>query len=1058
MIAFIFRKKKRSLNRIYFLVIFLIIIISSTLYPLDPGKKIHTFPISTWDIEDGLPQNSVMSILQTRDKYLWIGTERGLVRFDGVNFETYNSTKYKNIKNNRVTTMLVDSKGNLYSGSRGGGLVRIRDSSIDCFLKKDGLYDDFVLSLFEDSKGTIWIGTFKGLSKMDKKGNLSKFNPEEKFENKIITSLNETRDGRIWVGTYKSGLFSISGKRVNEYSIQNVANDTPIRVLMVEHDGKLWAGTNGNGLAYYKDDKFIQYENNSLLSGLTVFSLYEDKDHNIWIGTANGLNRLTGGKISKWSEENLMSKIIVRSLYEDHEGSLWVGTNTRGLFSLRDSKFNSLSSMDGLSADNVTCIFEDSTGGIWIGTDGNGLNYLRQENGGIIKIFTQKQGLSSNFIYSVAEKDGDEIWVGTGSGITILNRSDQSVKFRIKGKKIIPNDIINVLFTASDGSVWAGTSGGGIARFSEGRSIVYSTENGLSNNFVHAIYEEKDNTFWIGTYGGGASRFKDGKFTNFNSNSGLSNNFVFSINGDNKGNIWLGTGGGLNMIRGEKVIPIISNAPVFSDTIYNVLISDNNDIWLTSNMGLFKIRSEDIDENIIGNTGELQYKLFNSSDGLRSDECRGGMQPAGCLSISGKLFIPTTKGVSIFNPKKKYSSSIPPPVYINKIEGDHPFIIEKGKTVFHGKTKKIDFSFTALSFLVPEKIRFKVKLEGFDKNWSEIKNSRNRTISYTNLSSGKYNFKVIASNSEGVWNTTEANYNFEIRSLFYNSPLFLILITLFLLTIFIYLYIQRVRNIRRRESELKLIVDEQTKELRSSNIRLTEANEQKSELLSMAAHDLKNPLQAIIGFSELISLRDDCPENIKKNSHLILEASKGMLETINNTLNTTVIREGKVTISNEEVIDLTELSRLVVEIYSEFAKKKNQIVITRFWSDCFIKGEKERIKIIIENLLSNAIKYSPLNRNIILSVEKIGKNVVLSVKDEGSGFSEEDKKKMFEKFRRLSSKPTAGESSTGIGLSIVKRIVEMHGGKIWLESKEEEGSIFFVSFPGVDPVDTWKMK
>ena len=279
-----------------------------------------------------------------------------------------------------------------------------------------------------------------------------------------------------------------------------------------------------------------------------------------------------------------------------------------------------------------------------------------------------------------------------------------------------------------------------------------------------------------------------------------------------------------------------------------------------------------------------------------------------------------------------------------------------------------------------------------------------------------------------------------------------------MLTLFIYLYIQRIKNIRRRESELKLLVDERTKELRSSNIRLTEANEQKGELLSMAAHDLKNPLQAIIGFSELISLRGDCPENIKKNSHLILEASKGMLETINNTLNTTVIREGKVTISNEEVIDLTELSRLVVEIYSEFAKKKNQIVITRFWSDCFIRGEKERIKIIIENLLSNAIKYSPLNRNIILSVEKLGKNVVLSVKDEGSGFSEEDKKKMFEKFRRLSSKPTAGESSTGIGLSIVKKIVEMHRGKIWLESIDGEGSIFFVSFPGVDPVDTWKMK
>lgn len=306
--------------------------------------------------------------------------------------------------------------------------------------------------------------------------------------------------------------------------------------------------------------------------------------------------------------------------------------------------------------------------------------------------------------------------------------------------------------------------------------------------------------------------------------------------------------------------------------------------------------------------------------------------------------------------------------------------------------------------------------------------------------------------------TPKVEQNLKINTRFYTSPIFFLLIGIVLFLLFIYLFLRRVKNVGKRESELKLLVDEQTKELRSSNLRLTEANEQKSELLSMAAHDLKNPLQAIIGFSELISLRKDCPENIKKNAHLILEASRGMLETINNTLNTTVIREGKVTISNEEILDLTALSRLVVEIYSEFAKKKNQIVITRFWSDCFIKGEKERIKIVIENLLSNAIKYSPLNRNIILSVEKLGKNVVLSVKDEGGGFSDEDKNKMFEKFRRLSSKPTAGESSTGIGLSIVKKIVEMHKGKIWLESQEGEGSIFFVNFPAVDPVDTWKVK
>jgi len=1050
---------KKGLGSSYSMILlFLVLLYPSPMYPLDPLKKVHTYPVSSWDVEDGLPQSSVMAILQTRNKYLWMGTERGLVRFDGVNFITLHSTENKNIRNNRVTALLASRDGSLYSGSRGGGLIRIRDGDIEGFRKKDGLGDNFILSLLEDSRGTIWIGTFKGLSKMEPGGQPEIFDPGEKLKDKVIISLQETPDGRIWAGTYKNGIFSISGNRVNEYSLNGTSSGVPVRIFLVDRSGTLWAGTNGAGLAVYKEDQFIPFEKNALLSSPNVFSLYQDSSENIWVGTTAGLNRISGGSVSKWPEESILSEAVIRALYEDHEGSLWAGTNDHGLIRLSDTRFNSLSVLDGLSADTITCIFEDSAGCLWIGTDGKGLNRLSSIHDDTVQVFSTRQGLTSDFIYSITEDINGEIWIGTASGITIVHRTNQQVITRIQGKQALPNDVINVLYTSPEGVVWGGTSGGGLIRFSPGGNKIYSTENGLSNNFVHSLCEDKNKALWIGTYGGGIDRLKDGEFSNFNSDSGLSNDFVFAIAEDRDNNIWLGTGGGLNLIRKGKIFPIRNRSPIFSDTIYNILISDSSDLWLTSNLGLFKLGEDKVRRIIAGSSEDLHLKLFNSRDGLNSDECRGGIQPAGWKTLSGTLLIPTTKGVSILEPEKEFRQIPPPPVYINKIEGDYPFTMENGEAVFHGKTKKIDFSFTALSFIAPERIRFKVKLDGFDKEWSEIRDPRNRSVSYTNLSAGEYNFRVVASNSDGIWNTSGVNFKFRIRSLFYNSPFFIILSGLALVSIFVYLYIMRIRMVRRRESELKLQVDERTKELRSSNIRLTEANEQKSELLSMAAHDLKNPLQAIIGFSELISLREDCPENIKKNAHLILEASRGMLDTINNTLNSTVILEGKVTISNEEDIDLSELARLVVEIYSEFAKKKNQIVITRFWSDCFIRGEKERIKIVIENLLSNAIKYSPLNRNIILSVERLGKNVVLSVKDEGSGFSEEDKKKMYEKFKRLSSKPTAGESSTGIGLSIVKNIVEMHRGKIWLESKEGEGSIFFVSFPAIDSVDTWKVK
>ncbi len=1043
----------------YFFLLYLFTVLTlSSLFPLDPSKKVYNYHISKWDVENGLPQNSVMTILQTEDKYLWIGTDRGVARFDGVNFEIFNSSKYKTIRNNRTVTLLEDRKRNFYFGSRGGGLNKITDGKIKNFSKAYGLKDDFILSLFEGSNGEIWIGTFKGLSKMDINGKILPFKNSDKLDNKIILDIAEDRDGKIWIGTFKNGIFSISKSKQDGYDVKNYNVKSSIRTVLVDHNGLIWVGTNGNGLMYFKNGEFIPFSENGLISDSTIFSLFEDKDNNLWIGTAKGLIRFCSGIISKWPNSSIISRIIVKSIYEDHEGSLWVGTNNSGLIRLKNGKFDAITTNDGLSSENATAIFEDSSGGIWIGTDGSGLNYLKSLSDGITNFFNTANGMSSDIIYSIAEDINGDIWVGTNKGITIIDKILQKPKKIINSKNGLPNDVINVIFKTKDNSIWVGTLGGGIVRFSGEKITVYTTSEGLSNNFVHSIYEDNKGYLWIGTYGGGINRFSNGNFSYFNTNRGLSDDFIFSITGDSKGNIWIGSGGGLNRIHNGKIVKYNYNSPIFSDTIYNIFIVESKEIYLTSNIGLYKIKYSELDKSINESIKDFHYELFNTRDGLNSDECSGGFQPAGWQTSKGLLLIPTLKGVGILQSDTKPGDLTPPPVYIEDIDSDNPFEMKGDIAVFPGRTKKIDFHFTALSFLIPERVKFKVKVEGFDNKWIDVKDSRNRVVSYTNLSAGNYKFRVIASNSDGIWNKTGAVFKFRIKPLFYKSPAFFSIVGIFFVFLLFYIFRLRVHNIRKRESELQQLVDEQTKELRSSNIRLTEANEQKSELLSMAAHDLKNPLQAIIGFSELISLKKECPESIRRNSHLILEAAKGMLETINNTLNATVIREGKIALANEETIDLTQLSRLVVEIYSEFAKKKNQIVITRYWNDCYIKGDKERIKIVVENLLSNAIKYSPLNKNIVLSVERLNRNIVLSVKDEGSGFSEDDKKKLFEKFRRLSSKPTAGESSTGIGLSIVKKIVEMHHGKIWLESNEGEGAIFFVSFPAVDHIDTWKVK
>ncbi|MEN8154007.1 MAG: two-component regulator propeller domain-containing protein [Acidobacteriota bacterium] len=1043
-------------------IILLAIILLTIKFPLhphglDPDKRVYSYLSSSWDMDNGLPQNSVLAIAQGSNKYLWLGTENALTRFDGVNFTVFNSKKYKAIKSNRIQAILADSEGNLWFGGRGGGLNRLQNGNIDHFSAKDGLTDNFVLSIFEDSRKNIWVGTFKGISIFSIDGNIKKFDHKDIFNKITIMSIIEDNSGNIWIGSYNNGIFRIRNDSVQIFNTEKGLPDNSVRKIVIDNTGTLWAGTN-KGLAHFSKERFVTFTKNSELSSLLVYSLYLDSNENLWIGTAKGLHRFANGKIESWPHSNKLSKSVIRSIAEDHEGSLWIGTNGKGLFRIQNGKFGSIKSNDGLSSENITTIFEDSYGRIWIGTDGKGLNYLENSISRKVRYITKKNGLSSDFIYSVAEDMDGRIWIGTMEGITILNKESLEVKKIINTKYGLAHNSVGIIYRGKKDYMWIGTSGGGINRFGGDKILNYSTENGLSNNFVYSIYEDRNGIIWIGTYGGGVDMLKDGTFTNISTKNGLSNDFIFSIQEDKNENIWLATGGGLNKISNGKVTKFLNQNDIFSNTIYNILLDDLDQLWLTSNIGIYRIKCEDLISGGIKESPDIPVYFYNKKDGLNSNECSGGIQPAGWKTKSGELWIPTIRGIATIIPKKEHLNKKAPPVFIEKIVSGSGEIIDLNSSVLKAGTKDLEFYFTALSYLVPGKVKFKIKLEGLDKKWIELKNTKRRRISYSGLNPGYYTFRVIASNNDGIWNLKGASFDFLIKTFFYQTKWFLFIIALLTGLIILYIYKIRAVSIKRKESELRQLVDMRTEDLVQANLRLSEANEQKSELLSMAAHDLKNPLQAIMGFSELISLKKESSESIKKSSRLILETSKGMLDTINNTLNSAVIKEGEVKFSRGETIDVCQLSRLVVGIYTEFAKKKNQIIVTRYWNDCYIEGDKERIKIVLENLLSNAIKYSPLNKNIVLTVEKRDENIIVSVKDEGPGFSEEDKKKLFTKFQRLSSKPTGGESSTGIGLSITKKIVEMHKGKIWLESKDRNGTTFFVSFSGVHLVDTWKMK
>jgi ligand-binding sensor domain-containing protein/signal transduction histidine kinase len=815
----------------------LLLTLSHAAMALDPQRSLDHYGHQIWRTDSGLPQNTVHAILQTRDGYLWLGTDGGLVRFDGIDFLTFDAENTPQLESDTVYDLLEDASGTLWI-STAAGLLSYRNGAFAAYTMAQGLpaatvwfsYEDrhhrlwaitaagpaffngksFAAvasaqaagplnrhALAEDATGMLWLGGSSGIFALDLRPATPRLALHllNGFE---VGAVELDRQGNVWIGTGE-GLERYARGTLAAVPIALLPARTEVTALNPDAAGGMWIGTAGGMVHMVNDGATLLLRPNGL--GMDrmnrVDRFFADRQGVLWIATERGVFRLAGNQLEPFASDSALAGTRVLAMYEDREGDLWLGTDSGGLNMLRDQKFTTYTTSDGLSGNFVRCVLQSSTGELWIGTDGAGLN--RRTSTGFAH-FTTADGLSSNVILSLASGAGGNLWIGTPDGLNLLHssRGAKGLVERFTSADGLPDDFIRSLYTDRDGSLWIGTRHG-LAHWTGGKFTTYSSLDGLGSDFIGAILrDDRGGDLWIGT-SGGLSRLHDGLFTNYTVQQGLSNNIVTAITQDKRGTLWLATnGGGLNRLRQGAIQAFPSSAQALPGTIYGTLEDARGHLWLSSQTGIFRVAIAQLDAYAGGPASSIAVTAYGTADGMNIRECSGGGHPAAWKLADGSLWFATLDGVSFLDPDHAPENRVPPPVVLEKVLVDDqvrsPVVrgLDQELTVKPG-ANRLEFQYAGLSFVAPRKVEYRYQLQGFDRNWIEA--GTRRAAFYTNLPPGKYRFRVLAANNDGVWNTTGASFDLRLLPHYYQTYWFYSALALASLLLGYLAYRWRVRQV-----------------------------------------------------------------------------------------------------------------------------------------------------------------------------------------------------------------------------------------------------------------------
>jgi len=1038
----------------------------------------------------GLSSNNVNSILKDRLGYMWFATEDGLSKFDGVSFTGYNHNVLdtNSLATNQLQVIYEDPQGRLWVGTN--RTLSLYDRQKDCFHNYNIAQGTAIRSICSDGAGHLWVGSYAGLIRFDPGTGAAKYYTKDStkaghlLSNTVICVFLDSKN-RLWVGS-NTGLYLYQPRTDDFKRFTNVASDprsisdNVIRTIAEDKDGQLWFGTINGGLNRLNADgvHFTVFRNSrrdlSSLSSDRIYSIAPDAGGGLWIGTEDGLNifdpqtgkalRVAANDRNKYS---LKGK-AVRTICIDPRGIYWVGTFQGGVNKYDKNlpffnlvQYNSFDPR-GLSSPKVTSFAPAGDGDLYVGTDGGGLNLFHRRTGLFEHLPISGTKEHSPGILAL-ERSEHELWIGTFQhGVYVLDTRSRKVRHFSKGSgpRDLPNDEIFCIKRDRQGNIWLGSNGGGVFMYDPktdvfkrfGPVVIDGKTSGLlSDGFIRAIEEEDGGNMVIGTVGAGVVLFDPVRMTGRllnRANTGLPLDEAIALHVDRQGILWAGTpSGGLCQLdyANRRFANYSEQQGLANGVIYKILEDDSGKLWVSTNKGISSFDPE-----------HSTFKNYNSENGLQVSSFNLG---AGLKTNTGELFFGGTEGFNYFQPRALADNrNIPAIVFTDLKIAGHSVVAGKdvaiaehisvAKRIRIGYKQNFSIDFAALDYTTPSENRYMYKLDGLDKSWNEL--GKSRTAAFTNLYPGNYTLEVRAKNANGDWITPAAIIGIYVKPPFwltgYAYAAYIIMAGLLLWGI-------RQRGINKLKNKFaleqeRLQMKQMIEQERMEAERLHEFDQLKIKFLTNLSHELRTPISLILG--PIDKLQEKEVDSHKQSQLSVLKRNaKRLLNLVNQLLDFRKLEDHESKLNCVEG-DIIPFLKEAAESFTDIAERKQiGFSFTSEMKHYYTSFDRDKIERVVFNLLGNAFKFTGKDGRVSLAVKQgqLPNELRIVISDTGIGMSEDDRKRVFDRFFQGDAHASVMNQGNGIGLSITKEFVRLHGGTIDVESESGKGSAFIICLP-----------